>query len=124
MVGNHLGQSKFMPKKTLGEELNGTIMSPTSCLLKLSHTAMFPMSLKDRLSGDPFRIGGDLLKPREMMFIGSAWSATSVVCQGTQPIASRVSVPSTRGTVLWEHPSSPPPIPDSGLESNMWPAWE
>lgn len=100
------------------------LISPTSCLIKLSYSAIFPKFLKDCLSGDPFKLGGDLLKAKEMMFIGSAWSATSAGCQGTQLIASWVSVPSTRGTDALGTSFLPTPILGSGLEPSMWPAWE
>lgn len=47
-------------------------ISPTSCLIKLSHWAIFSKFLKDCLSGNPFKM---LLKSKETMFIGSAWTA-------------------------------------------------
>lgn len=48
------------------------LIFPTSCLIKLSHRAIFSKFLKDYLSGNPFKT---LLKSKEMMFIGSAWTA-------------------------------------------------
>lgn len=101
------------------------LISPTSCLIKLSCSAIFSKFLKDYLSGNPLKT---LLKSREMMFIGSAWSAKSVACQGAPPIDSRVSVPSAWGTdALGGRKSLPPPpapILDPGHEPRMRPVWE
>lgn len=48
------------------------LISPTSCLIKLSPWAIFSKFLKDCLSGNPFKM---LLKSKETVFIGSAWTA-------------------------------------------------
>ena len=101
--------------------LNRTPNLPNILLMKLSYSATFSKFLKDYLSmGTHYKT---LLKSREMMFIGSAWSAKPAgLSNATDCLPSVPSIPGA--DALGERKSPSFPTLDSVLEPRMWPVWE